>query len=268
MIDVEEETTCQYSLAASGSATEILQAGFQLYPLEKINHIKALNKSAGADMFKFEKGTTTLGFVFDKGVILAVDSRASMGPIIATQNISKVIEINQYLLGTMAGGAADCTYWERHVAKLCRLHELRNQERISVAHAAQLLANIFFYFRGYGLSAGTMIAGWDKNKGPKLYYVSDQGERIQGKLFSVGSGSMFAYGVIDQNYRSNMSLEEAVELATRAIYQAAHRDAYSGGSVNLYHVHENGWTKMVHYQDINELHYVYCQKKNMEGDAM
>lgn len=75
----------------------------------------------------FKKGTTTLGFIFDHGVILAVDSRASMGPIVSTQSVSKVIEINSYLLGTMAGGAADCSYWERHLAKLCRLHELRNQ---------------------------------------------------------------------------------------------------------------------------------------------
>ncbi|CDR94340.1 proteasome epsilon subunit, putative [Babesia bigemina] len=268
MIDVEGEMPGDEAMEASGNATEILQKSFQLYPLEKVNYIKAMSKASGNDLFNFKKGTTTLGFVFDKGVILAVDSRASMGSIIATQNISKVIEINSYLLGTMAGGAADCTYWERHVAKLCRLHELRNQERVTVSHAAQMLANVFFYFRGYGLSAGTMIAGWDKGKGPSLYYISDSGERVSGKLFSVGSGSLFAYGVIDQHYRSDLSLEEAVELGKRAIYQAAHRDAYSGGYVNLYHVHENGWTKIVDYQDVNELHYKYCNEKGVPGDSM
>ncbi|GIX63015.1 proteasome subunit beta [Babesia caballi] len=268
MTDVERETPGEDAMAPSGSATDMLKVGFQLYPVEKVNQIKAMSKASGNNVFDFQKGTTTLGFVFNKGVILAVDSRASMGSFVATQNISKVIEINSYLLGTMAGGAADCTYWERHVAKLCRLHELRNQERVSVAHAAQMLANIFFYFRGYGLSAGTMVAGWDKGRGPQLYYVSDQGERVSGKLFSVGSGSLFAYGVIDQHYRSDMSLEEAVELGTRAIYQAAHRDAFSGGYVNLYHVHENGWTKLVDYKDINELHYQYAEQKNVPGDTM
>ncbi|KAK1443543.1 nucleophile aminohydrolase [Babesia gibsoni] len=268
MINVEEDVACQEPFAASGGATDILQAGFQLYPLEKMNHIKTLNKGEGNDVFKFEKGTTTLAFVFDGGIIVAVDSRASMGPTVATHGISKVIEINDYLLGTMAGGAADCLYWERHIAKLCRLHGLRNQERITVAHAAQLLANIFFYFRGYGLSAGTMIAGWDKGKGPQLYYVSDQGERLKGRLFSVGSGALFAYGVIDQHYRSDMTLDEAVALAKRAIYQAAHRDAFSGGAVNVYHVHENGWTKLVHFKDVTELHYEYAEEKNVPGDIM
>ena len=38
----------------------------------------------------------------------------------ASQTVKKVIEINPYLLGTMAGGAADCSFWERHLAKMCR----------------------------------------------------------------------------------------------------------------------------------------------------
>lgn len=38
----------------------------------------------------------------------------------ASQTVKKVIEINPYLLGTMAGGAADCSYWERQLAYECR----------------------------------------------------------------------------------------------------------------------------------------------------
>jgi 20S proteasome subunit beta 5 len=54
-----------------------------------------------------------LGFKFQGGVILAVDSRATMGAFISSEQVKKVIEMNNYLLGTMAGGAADCYYWER-----------------------------------------------------------------------------------------------------------------------------------------------------------
>ena len=60
----------------------------------------------------------------------------------------QVIEINPYLLGTMAGGAADCSYWERVLAKHCRIYELRNKERISVAAASKLLANIVYGYKG------------------------------------------------------------------------------------------------------------------------
>ena len=74
----------------------------------------------------------------------------------------------------MAGGAADCAYWERNLGTQCRLYELRNRERISVAAASKLLANTLYSYRGYGLSVGTMIAGWDKT-GPQLYYVDNDG---------------------------------------------------------------------------------------------
>ena len=53
--------------------------------------------------------------MFKGGVLIAVDSRASQGSYIASQTVYKVIEINPFLLGTMAGGAADCQFWERNL---------------------------------------------------------------------------------------------------------------------------------------------------------
>lgn len=98
----------------------------------------------------------------------------------ASQTVKKVIEINPFLLGTMAGGAADCQFWQRNLgqqARLvlraslcspvvpheraadtcakclqCRLYELNNGRRISVCAASKLLANTMFSYKGYGLS--------------------------------------------------------------------------------------------------------------------
>ena len=69
----------------------------------------------------------------------------------------------------MAGGAADCMYWERVLSKQCRLYELRNHERISVAAASKLLSNICFNYKGMGLSMGVMIAGYDKKVCEYIY---------------------------------------------------------------------------------------------------
>jgi 20S proteasome subunit beta 5 len=146
---------------------------------------------------------------------------------IASGTVKKVIEINPYLLGTMAGGAADCQYWETYLGIQCRLHELRNKERISVAAASKYLSNLVYSYKGMGLSMGTMICGWDKT-GPAIFYVDSDGSRLKGDVFSVGSGSTFAYGVLDQGYSWELSDNEAKELAVRSIYAATHRDAYSG----------------------------------------
>uniref|UniRef100_UPI00398ED618 proteasome subunit beta type-5-like isoform X2 n=2 Tax=Pristiophorus japonicus TaxID=55135 RepID=UPI00398ED618 len=200
-------------------------------------------------------GTTTLGLRFDDGVIVAVDSRATAGSYVASQTVKKVIEINPYLLGTMAGGAADCSFWERLLARQCRIYQLRNKERISVAAASKLLANMVYQYKGMGLSMGTMICGWDK-RGPGLYYVDSEGNRVSGEVFSVGSGSVYAYGVLDRGFRHDMPAEEAYELAKQAIYHATYRDAYSGGIASLYHVKESGWVKVCS-EDVSDLHTLY-----------
>lgn len=184
---------------------------------------------------KFAKGTTTLAFKFQHGICVCVDSRSTQGPYIASGTVKKVIEINPYLLGTMAGGAADCAFWERNLGMQCRLFELRNKERISVAAASKLLSNTTYQYRAYGLSIGSMITGWDKT-GPQLYYVDNDATRLHHHMFSVGSGSTYAYGVLDAGYSHDMSVEDAYDLAKRAIYHATHRDAYSGGIINLFHV--------------------------------
>lgn len=204
-------------------------------------------------------GTTTLGFVFREGVVIAVDSRSTMGSYIASGSVKKVIEINPYLLGTMAGGAADCSFWERELGRQCRLYELRNKERISVAGASKLLGNIVYSYRNYGLSMGTMIAGWDKT-GPNLYYVDSDGTRMKGQRFSVGSGSTYAYGVLDAGYRWDLTVEQAIDLGRRAIYHATHRDAYSGGVVNVYHIQPQGWKK-ISSDDCFDLHQQYQAEK-------
>lgn len=219
-------------------------------------------------LMDFNHGTTTLAFKFKHGVIVAVDSRASQGTYISSQSVRKIIEINPFLLGTMAGGAADCMYWERYLNKLCRLYELENGERIPVKGAATQLANIFNGYRGYGLSAGTMICGWDKS-GPHIHYVDNDASCIEGNLFSVGSGSLYAYGVLDAEYHEDLSVDEAVELGKRAIFQATHRDGASGGVVRVYHIKEGGWEIIHDGLDVKDLYYEYEAKEhnNPTGEA-
>jgi len=114
---------------------------------------------------------------------------------------------------------------------------------------------------------GTMIAGWDENKGPALYYIDNDGTRLKGDKFSVGSGATYAYGILDTGYRFDLTLEEAIELGKRCIYHATHRDAYSGGVINVYCIQEDGWKK--HFSgDMNELHYgQYAEERRLQSAA-
>ncbi|XP_007527473.2 proteasome subunit beta type-8 [Erinaceus europaeus] len=224
--------------------------------MQPTDFFQSLNGNGESNVqIEMAHGTTTLAFKFQHGVIVAVDSRASTGSYIASLRMNKVIEINPYLLGTMSGCAADCQFWERLLAKECRLYYLRNGERISVSAASKLLSNMMCQYRGMGLSMGSMICGWDK-KGPGLYYVDENGTRLSGNMFSTGSGNTYAYGVMDSGYQHDLSPEEAYDLGRRAIVHATHRDSYSGGVVNMYHMKEDGWVK-VESTDVSDLMHKY-----------
>ncbi|KAF2616622.1 hypothetical protein F2Q68_00042427 [Brassica cretica] len=99
-----------------GSSNDMLD-GFSTVPsfdLPRTTDFDGFQKEA-VQMVKPAKGTTTLAFIFKEGVMVAADSRASMGGYISSQSVKKIIEINPYMLGTMAGGAADCQFWHRNL---------------------------------------------------------------------------------------------------------------------------------------------------------
>lgn len=106
----------------------------------------------------------------------------------------------------MAGGAADCQYWETFLGIECRKYELKHGERVSVAAASRMLVNIIYEYRSQGLSMGCMLGGFDKT-GPNLYYIDNDGTRIKGSIFSVGSGSTYAYGVLDSEYKYDLTID-------------------------------------------------------------
>ncbi|XP_072567242.1 proteasome subunit beta type-11a [Paramormyrops kingsleyae] len=98
--------------------------------------------------------------------------------------------------------------------------------------------------------------------GPRLYYVCSDGTCLQGELFSVGSGSPYAYSVLDCELRWGLSLSEAVSLAREAVYRATHRDAYSGNCVDVFYINSQGW-RCREREDLREEYYREKEKRKM-----
>ncbi|XP_051232093.1 proteasome subunit beta type-11-like [Dicentrarchus labrax] len=90
--------------------------------------------------------------------------------------------------------------------------------------------------------------------GPSLCYVCSDGTRLQGALFSVGSGSPYAYSILDQGVRWGLTVDEATSIAREAVYRATHRDAYSGNCVDVYHISSKGWIRRSR-EDLKEEYY-------------
>ncbi|KAJ7313123.1 hypothetical protein JRQ81_004393 [Phrynocephalus forsythii] len=225
--------------------------------------------------FLLSHGTTTLAFRCAHGVVVAADTRSSCGSLVSEPASRKVMILHPHLLATTSGTSADCATWLRLLRCSLRLRQLHGGRQPSVAGAAKLLAFLLRGCRHPDLCVATLLCGWD-HTGPSLYYVYSDGTCLSGDVFSVGSGSPYAYGAMDGTYRYDLPRNEAFLLARQAVGHAAHRDAYSGGNVDLYHVRSTGWVclsredlsevyrglKPVEYEEENEEY-----EGNREGEA-
>uniref|UniRef100_A0A914M5B9 proteasome endopeptidase complex n=1 Tax=Meloidogyne incognita TaxID=6306 RepID=A0A914M5B9_MELIC len=221
-------------------------------------------------MAQFNKGTTTLAFHYkpktpnDKGgVVISVDSRASGGSFIMCKDVNKILPINERMVATMAGGAADCQYWISVVTRYCNLFELREGRPITVSATSKYLANIMYSNKNNGLNLGSMVAGYD-HKGPSIYLVDNDGMRCKVPDFvSVGSGSLNAYAVLDSRYKEEMTDEEAIKLGREAIMHATYRDSGSGGSNQVLLITKEGKTKFP-LMDVSDMYYDFAKSKGID----
>jgi len=218
---------------------------FEMPPLgiKPKDFVEAHFGSKSGQNMRFAKGTTTLAFCYegltsdDKGgVVVAVDSRASGGSYVMSKTVMKIIPVNERMVATMAGGAADCQFWTRVLAKYCNLFELREKKKITVSAASKYYANVLYGYRGMGLSIGSMVAGVDQT-GPSVFCVGEDGSRHRmPRICAVGSGCIAAYGVLDTNFCRKMTDKDAIELGKRAIMHAVFRDTGSGGYCSVAHI--------------------------------
>lgn len=203
--------------------------------------IKAHGSGPIVRRFHPNHGTTTVAFCFRGGILLAVDSRSTQGQFVSSGVVQKVIEITPHILGTIAGVAGDCQFWERDLGRKCRLYELENGERIYASSASKLFISTLHSQSGTDMSVGAMISGFDSTNHPCIYYCDSEGTRIGGYLYGAGSGSTFAFGIVDTEYDFEMTEEQAIALGKKAIYHAVSRDAMSGGMLNIYVIRPSGW---------------------------
>jgi proteasome beta subunit len=176
-------------------------------------------------------GTTTVGLVAGDYVVLAADKRATAGFMIASRRVKKIVKLTDYAVMTMAGLVADAQMLADILRSEAKLYELDTGARMSVRGIAVLLSNILFSYKALPFIVQVLVGGYDVK--PRLYLLDLFGSITEEKLAATGSGSPVAYGVLEQHYREDLSLDEAVKIATAAIRASTLRDAASGDGVDI-----------------------------------
>lgn len=172
------------------------------------------------------KGTTTVGIVCKDGVVLAADRRASLGNIIYARNVTKIHKIDEHLAIAGAGDVGDILNLVRLLRAEAKLYYSQSGKRMSVKALATLLANIMNGAKYFPYLAWFLVGGYDEKL--KLYSVDMVGGITEDKYATAGSGMEFAYSILDSEYKDNLTLEEGIKLAVKAINTAIKRDVFSG----------------------------------------
>lgn len=191
------------------------------------------------------KGTTTVGVVCKDGVILGTDTRATMGNFVASKHAKKVYQITDNLAMTIAGGVAVAQRVVEILKVNASLYDLEKNRRMPVSSAARLVQSILFSNRSAGapLPLQAIIGGYDET-GPHVYNLDPYGSLLEETMVSTGSGSPYAYGVLEAQFKEDSTVDEMLSVVVRAVDSAMKRDVASGDSFDVAIINDAGFREL------------------------
>ena len=195
-------------------------------------------------------GTTILGIVCKDGVVIATERRATMGTLIAHKATKKLYQIDNHLALATAGLVGDLQVLSRYLSAETKLYSLKRDAEMSVHSAATLMSNILNSRKFYPYYVQLILGGWDSTGG-HVYSLDAAGGSIPDKYTAGGSGSPYAFGVLEDQFRDDMTVNDGIELALRAVTAAMNRDSASGNGADVAVITEKEF-KMIPEEEIKK----------------
>lgn len=180
-------------------------------------------------------GTTTIGIKLRDGVILASDQRATMGNIIAHSHVQKVYPLSNNIGMTIAGVVGDAQLMVRYIQTEISIYSMRKGSPMSVTAAATMVSNVI----RQGFYLGLIVGGYDNTYG-HIFSIDGAGGCIEDDYCSIGSGSNFAIGVLESEFKNSMTKEDGVDMAITALNSARRRDNCTGDGMLISYIGPNG----------------------------
>ncbi len=189
------------------------------------------------------KGTTTIGVVCKDGVILASDTRVTMGFYVAHKHGKKIYKIDDHLAMTISGTVADAQRTVDILSANAQLYKLNMSRPLPVSSAARLIANLLFSARYAPLVTQVLIGGVD-DTGAHVFSLDPFGSLTEEKCVATGSGSPIAYGILEDRYKKDVGVKELLPIIVKAVNSAMKRNAATGDSFNVAIINEKGYQEL------------------------
>jgi len=198
------------------------------------------------------KGTTTVGIICKEGVILASDTRVTMGFFVAHHKGKKIYQIDDHIAMTISGNVADAQRTVEILRVNAQLYRLNTARPMPLSSAARLVANLLFSSRYAPLIAQVLIGGMD-DSGPHIFAIDPFGSITEEKCVATGSGSPIAYGVLEDKYKQDVAIKDMLPIVVRAVDSAMKRDAASGDSFDVSIIDKKGYRELTEKEKRNVL---------------
>lgn len=188
--------------------------------------------------FEFMPGATVVGISYNNGVILAAEKRVSFGNFVVNKSIKKTFTVTDHVGAACAGMVADMQVLVRQVEALAKIRKLETRREVPPNSVAKLMSVIMFERRYFPLLTQVIVGGI--NSKPEIYTLDPLGSVLPDDYAAVGTGAELALGIMDAEFKPNMTEEKAKELAIRAIKSAIQRDSSSGDGIDVLVVSKTG----------------------------
>jgi len=196
-------------------------------------------------------GTTILGIVCKDGIVMASDRQSTAGTIVLNKNSEKTKQIGEYLLFSGTGTVSDIQRTAKLLGAELKLKELKSRSRPTIKQSANLLATITYsQIRQPSMipsMVGTLLGGFNEDGSIELYTVEPAGSVIKVEDYDAnfGSGMPYVLGLLERQYRKDISIKEGIELAEEALKSSMQRDVGSGYGIDIYTITKDGIKKVV-----------------------
>ncbi len=192
-----------------------------------------------------KRGTTALGIKVEEGVVLGVDKRVT-SKLIEPESIEKVYQIDTHIGAATAGLVADARVLVERARVEAQTYRYTYGEPIDVDVLVKSICDLKQVYTQHGgvrpFGTALLVAGVD-TKGCRLFETDPSGALTEHKATAIGEGRQEALDVFEEEYREDMSLDEAVELAVRALYEAS-REETTVENLEIAVVDEEGFRKL------------------------
>jgi proteasome beta subunit len=182
-------------------------------------------------------GATAVGISYNRGVILAAEKRVAFGNFLVNKNTKKTFAVTELVGAACAGMIADMQVLVRQVGALAKIRKLETRRNVAPNSIAKMMSVIMFERRFFPLLTQVIVGGLENN--PQIYTLDPLGSVLPDKYAAVGTGAEMALGVMDAEYKDNLSEETASNLAIKAIKSSIQRDASSGDGIDILTINQD-----------------------------